>query len=82
MNEYENNGSEELLNVPVRLISWHQGPQQVGETSQEEEIAENEADFCLVLEATAGLNWRSSSRLISLLNLKNSQRIIRIVRWT
>jgi hypothetical protein len=81
MNEYENNGSEELLNVPVRLISWYKGPQQVGETSQEEEIADNEADFCLVLVAAAGLSWRSSSRLISLLNLKNSQRIIRIIRW-
>jgi hypothetical protein len=42
--------------------------------SQEEEVAENEDDFGLIVVA-AGASLRSSSRLISLfLNLKNSLR--------
>jgi hypothetical protein len=74
MNECENDSSEELLKVSVGIISCHQGPHQVGETSQEEEVAENEDDFGLIL-AAAGLTLRSSSsRLIPLLNLKNSLR--------
>jgi hypothetical protein len=73
MSEYQNNGSQDVLNVSVGLMSGQKGPHQERITSQEEEVAEKEADFGLILVA-AGVSLRSSSSRLISLNLKKSLR--------